>query len=173
MTTLRDFGQTISRFVEGKRKRRQLERELDHLAAMGSLDATLADVGLVRSQVAPLLAGCAGSRDLLDQMLARLGIDPARLPVEAQRDMTWACTTCSDKRRCRRWLSDGGEADYHSFCPNAAELDHALVQQYPAGATPQAGVPNGSSFYPSADDRRRLRAEARNRKVRVWLDAGF
>lgn len=173
MTTLQDFGRTISRFVEGTRKRWQLEREFDHLAAMGSLDAVLADAGLVRSQVEPLIAGCTGSRELLDQMLTRLGIDPARLPVEVLRDMTWACTTCPDKRRCRVWLSDRGDADFHGFCPNASQLDEAVLQQHPAGASTQGGIPNGGTFCPSADERRRMRAEARARKVRVWLDAGF
>jgi len=105
MTTLQDLRQTLSHFADGRRKRRQLRREFAQLAAMGSLDAVLADVGLVRSQIAPLVAGCADSGELLDQMLARVGIDPARLPVEGLRDMTWTCTTCPDKRKCREWLS--------------------------------------------------------------------
>jgi hypothetical protein len=134
MTTLQDLRRTVSRFVEGSRKRRQLQRELEQLEAMGSLDAVLADAGLVRSQIGPLMAGCAGSRELLDQMLARLGIDAARLPVESLRDMTWTCTTCPDKRRCREWLSGGEGTEFHSFCPNADQLDNALLQQRPVHA---------------------------------------
>lgn len=134
MTALQDFGRTISHFVDGIRKRRQLERELDQLAAMGSLDAVLADVGLARSQIEPLIAGCNGSRELLDRMLARLGVDPSQLPVETLRDMTWACTTCPDKHLCRRWLADKDQTDFHAFCPNAAQLDLALSQQHPANA---------------------------------------
>jgi hypothetical protein len=134
MTTLQDLQRTISRFVDGSRKRRQLQRELEQLEAMGSLDAVLADAGLVRSQIGPLMAGCAGSRELLDRMLARLGIDAARLPVESLRDMTWTCTTCPDKRRCREWLSGSEGAGFHSFCPNADQLDDALLEQRPARA---------------------------------------
>lgn len=134
MMTLQDLGQTISHFVAGVRKRRQLQRELEQLAAMGSLDAVLADVGLARSQIEPLVAGCNGSRELLDRMLVRLDIDPARLPVEGLRDMTWTCTTCPDKRLCRQWLADKEQTDFHAFCPNAAQLDDALSKQHPAHA---------------------------------------
>jgi uncharacterized protein YjiS (DUF1127 family) len=162
MTTLQDFRQTISRFVDGRRQRRRLRRELAQLAAMGSLDSVLADVGLNRSQIDPLVAGCAGSRDLLDQMLARLGIDPAELSVEDMRDMTWTCTTCPDKRHCRQWLADIENTDFHGFCPNAARLDRTLWSSHRA-------PPRGGSYYPSADDRNRMNAEARRREVRALL----
>ncbi|HEX9329784.1 MAG TPA: DUF6455 family protein [Reyranella sp.] len=131
MTMLQDLRRTVHRFVEERRKRRQLQCELAQLEAMGSLDAVLADAGLVRSQIAPLIAGCAGSRELLDQMLARRGIDAAQLPVESLRDMTWACTTCPDKRQCREWLSATEDMEFPTFCPNAAQLDYALSKQRP------------------------------------------
>lgn len=134
MTMLQDFQRTIGSFVDGQRKRRQLRRELAQLEAMGSLDAVLADCGLVRSQITPLIEGCNGSRELLDRMLARLGIDAARLPVESLRDMTWACTTCPDKGKCREALSGAEDVNFHSFCPNAEQLDHALSKQRTAPA---------------------------------------
>jgi Family of unknown function (DUF6455) len=133
MTLLQDLQQTIHRFVARRRERRQLQGELAQLQAIGSLDAVLADAGLVRSQIAPLIAGC-GSRELLDQMLARLGIDAARLPVEGLREMTWTCTTCPDKRRCREWLSGTEPTQFHNFCPNAAELEYAWSKQHPVRA---------------------------------------
>jgi uncharacterized protein YjiS (DUF1127 family) len=167
MTTLQDVRQSISRFVDGRRQRRRLRRELAQLAAMGSLDAVLADVGLNRSQIDPLVAGCAGSRDLLDRMLARLGIDAAELTVETLRDMTWTCTTCPDKHHCREWLADMESTDFHGFCPNAAHLDRALSSAH--RAPPTGGNPPGGSFYPSADDMRRMNAEARQREVRALL----
>jgi hypothetical protein len=135
--TLQDFQQTISRFVDGRRQRR-------------------------RSQIEPLVAGCADSRGLLDQMLARLGIDAAELSVEDLRDMTWTCTTCPDKRHCRKWLEDTENTDFHGFCPNAAQLDRALWSSH---RTP----PTGGSFHPSADDLTRMNAEARRREVRALL----
>ena len=134
MTMLQDLRQAVHRFVDGRLKRRQLQCELAQLEAMGSLDAVLADAGLVRSQIAPLIAGGAGSRELLEQMLARLGIDAAQLPVESLRDMTCACTTCPDKRQCREWLAGTEETQFRDFCPNAAELDHALSKKRPVAA---------------------------------------
>ena len=132
MTTLQDLRRTVSHCIDVGRKRRQLKRELAQLAAMGSLDAVLADIGLVRSQIEPLIAGCDGSRELLDQMLTRLDIDAAQLPVESLRDMTWTCTTCPNKRQCREWLFSAEETEGHAFCPNAAQLDDALSKQHPA-----------------------------------------
>jgi len=170
MTTLHDVTQAISRFAEGARKRRQLKRELAQLSAMGSLDSVLADVGLVRSQIEPLMAGCTGSRDQLERMLARLGIDPAQLPVETERDMTWTCTTCPDKRRCRKWLAGAGETDFHSFCPNAAQLDDAFAKQHPGG--PAVAV-SPSDYCPTADEIKRMRADTRQREVRAMIDAAL
>lgn len=168
MTTLQDLRRSISHFVDASRKRRQLRLELAQLAAMGDLDAVLADVGLARSQIEPLIEGCADSRELLDQMLVRLGIDAAQLPVEQVRDMTWACTICPDKRKCRQWLADAGEMDFHSFCPNAAQLDHAVAAAGPAGWRPAA--PTDGAYHPTADDLRRMRTEASQRETRALLD---
>ncbi|MFO1163067.1 MAG: DUF6455 family protein [Reyranellaceae bacterium] len=162
MTTLQDLRQTLSRFVDERRKRRQLRHELAQLGAMGDLDAVLADIGLNRSQIEPLIEGC-GSRELLDRMLARLDIDPARLPVEELRDMTWACTACPDKRKCREALAEADEPDFHSFCPNADHLDHAL------GAAAPARAANDGDYRPTADDFRRLRAETSQRETRAML----
>jgi hypothetical protein len=134
MTMLRTLQQTVSRWFDDQRKRRQLQRELMQLDAVGSLDAVLADAGLARSQIEPLIAGCAGSKELLDHMLIRLGIDPARLPVESMREVTWTCTTCRDKRQCREWLSGTEETEFRAFCPNTAQLDYALLKQHPEPA---------------------------------------
>ncbi|MDP3160058.1 MAG: DUF6455 family protein [Reyranella sp.] len=134
MTTLQDFRRAISHRIDVGRKRRQLKRELAQLAAMGSLDAVLADVGLARSQVESLIAGCDGSGELLDQMLSRLGVDAAQLPLDFLRDMTWTCTTCPNKRQCREWLFSIEETECRAFCPNAAQLDDALSKQLPARA---------------------------------------
>jgi hypothetical protein len=179
MTTFQDLQQTISRFVKGGRKRRQLKRELAQLAAMGQLDGVLADVGLVRSQVQSLIAGSADPNDRLDKMLDRLGIDAARLPIESLRDMAWSCMNCRAKRHCRQWLSDNKGPDFHSFCPNAAELDDGLRKQHPelASSTRQAPPadcgPRDHTFYPRADELRRMQAEARRREVRVLLDSAM
>jgi hypothetical protein len=137
---------------------------------MGSLDAVLTDVGLVRSQIDPLLAGGVGSRRLLDDMLARLGLDADRLPVESLRDMTWTCTTCPDKRRCRRWLSGSEDSDFHTFCPNAEQIDSALAAAKPAGWRPPAPAAADGDYRPTADELRRLHAESNRRETGAWLD---
>jgi hypothetical protein len=168
MTMLQDFRQTVARLVDGSRTRRRLKREIAQLSAMGSLDAVLADAGLARSQIGPLVAGCAGSRALLDQMLERLGIDASRMPTGTMRDMTWTCTTCPHKRQCRRWLAGHEATGFHGFCPNADQLDDALGQPHPVPADPG---PSGDSCYPTADDFRRMRAEATRREVRALLNS--
>ena len=132
MRSLRDFSRTVVDFVEGMQRRRRLRRELAQLAAMGSLDAVLADIGLSRSQIDSLIAGCDGSGEQLEQMLRRLGIDAAQLPVDSLRDMTWTCTQCPDKAKCREWLASAEKPDYRSFCPNAEQLDYVLSKQPPA-----------------------------------------
>jgi len=164
MTTLHDMRQTLSRWIDNGRKRRQLKREVAQLAAMGSLDAVLADVGLARSQVGPMLAHGAQSSDQLDRMLARLGVDGARLEPETRRDMTWTCLNCPDKRECRHWMAGRNAFDFHSFCPNADELDRALSDQ---GVPP----PPAGPYRPTADELRRREAEARQREVRILLDS--
>ena len=163
MTTLQNMRQTLSRWVDNRRQRRQLKRELAQLAAMGSLDAVLADIGLARSQVGPLLAEGPGSSDQLDRMLARLGLDAARLGPESRRDMTWTCVGCPDKRHCRHWMAGREDTDFHSFCPNAAELDRALSDQH-------VRPPEGP-YRPTADELQRREAEARRRETRILLDS--
>ncbi len=170
MTMLQDFRQTVSHFVDRQRKRWRLERELAQLEAMGSLDAVLADAGLVRSQIDPLIAGCADSGELLDKMLARLGLDAAQLPVESLRDMTWTCTTCPHRRQCRAWLSQIGEAEFRTFCPNAEQLDDALAKQRPGVAPPVAGDLNDGGPHPNSDELRQMRADAYRREARLLLD---
>lgn len=178
--TLQEFQRTISHLVNGRRKRRQLQRELAQLAAMGSLDGALADLGLARSQIGLLMAGCGGSSEPLDQIFARLGIDAAKLPVESLREMTLICTACPDTRRCRKWLSASEEMEFPAFCPNATQLDDALLEQRPDRATALAErrrdcppVAEGSidgDYCPHADDLARMRGEARRREVRALLD---
>lgn len=132
MSVFGNLGRAISRFAGEWRKRRQLERELETLGAMGSLDSALADAGLVRSQIGPLIADSGRSRALLDRMLARLGLDASRFGTGTLRDMTWKCTTCADKPLCRGWLNSGATLAFDVFCPNSAELDRALRAKVPA-----------------------------------------
>lgn len=164
MTTFHTLRQTLSRWIDNARKTRQLKREVAQLAAMGSLDAVLGDVGLSRSQLGPVIAHGVQSGNQLDRMLARLGLDAAQLAPETRRDMTWTCLNCPDKRACRRWLAGRDTYDFHSFCPNADELDHALADQ---GVRPPLDGP----WRPTADELRRQESEARQRETRILLDS--
>ena len=173
MAALKDLGRTISRFVGERRKRRQLELELEQLRAMGSLDAALADAGLVRSQIGPVIAQSGRSRELLDRMLARLGLDADRFDTGNLRDMTWKCMTCQDKPQCRDWLAGTERTGFQDFCPNSAEFDRvvgaATPSVGPVGA-PAAGAWSEGAYCPTADERRRMRADALRRETRALLD---
>lgn len=66
-------------------------------------------------------------------------------------------------------LADIEATDFRSFCPSATQLDHALLS---CRHTPPAdGNLNGGTYYPSADDLRRMRTEAHQREVRALLNA--
>jgi uncharacterized protein YjiS (DUF1127 family) len=183
MAALKDLGQTLSRFVGERRKRRQLELELEQLNAMGSLDTALSDVGLTRSQIGPLVDRSGRSREQLDRMLVRLGFDADRFDSGNLRDMTWTCTTCADKPQCRDWLAGSETTGFHAFCPNSAELDRAMLDAahsrpvgapgFAATATMAAAPPNAGTYRPTADERRRMRAERRRRETRALLDGPF
>lgn len=183
MAALRDLGRTISRFVGEKRKRRQLEREFEQLNAMGSLDAALSDVGLTRSQIGPLVAQSGRSREQLDRMLARLGLDADRFDAGNLRDMTWTCTTCADKPQCRDWLAGSETTGFHTFCPNSAELDRAILDAPPrrsvgasavvATAAAPAVPSNAGTYRLTADERKRLRADRWRRETRAMLNGPF
>ena len=184
MTTLKDLGRSISRFVDERRKRRQLEFELDTLGAMGCLDGALADAGLVRSQIGPLIADSGRSRATLDRMLDRLGLDADRFDTGNLRDMTWKCTTCADKPQCRTWLDSGATLGFEMFCPNSAELGRAQRATAATGKAADAaagtdvdwaaaGGSSDGAYWPTADERKQMRAARHRRQVRALLDGPF
>ncbi|HTR88457.1 MAG TPA: DUF6455 family protein [Reyranella sp.] len=171
MTTTQSLRHTVSRYVDRQRTRRRLRRELALLAELGCLDEALADAGLLRSQVEPLLAGCGDNDELLERMLARRGIEAARLPVEERRDLTWACTTCTEKRRCRDWLAGPDETGFEEFCPNAPRLEAAGANPPPAHAAPEITAPAHGDYQPTTDELRQMREEAHRRwEAKLMLD---
>jgi hypothetical protein len=129
MTTLQRIGAAIGRWAEGVNARRQLRREFAVIDSNGELDAILADAGLTRAQIDVLVAGSPDARRQLMAMLDRLGIVTKAVPAATMREMGWTCTTCTDKKRCRKWLADGEEGEFRVFCPNAAVLDYQLLRQ--------------------------------------------
>jgi hypothetical protein len=124
------LGYWLSGIVEGWRARARLGREFAHLEQQGELERTLADSGIAPSDVPRLMRAHPGTPEQLRRMMARLGIDRARLPhsktfADALREMEWRCGECADWRHCRAWLdADAPHDSYRAFCPNAAALDH-------------------------------------------------
>lgn len=117
------FG--CARTVVGNvRKRRAMRQAFDECGRAGVLDATLADLGVTKGDIGPLIKGYPGSEDLLAAMCRRMGIDAMRLqdPTTA-RVMQRSCALCANHGRCARWLKVDPFDDYHDFCPNAELID--------------------------------------------------
>jgi len=112
------------RAMGNARKRRAMRRAFDECGRAGVLDATLADLGLDKGDIGPLIKGFPGSEDLLAAMCRRMGIDamPLQDPAIA-RVMQRSCALCTDHGRCARWLKADPFDDYHDFCPNAELVD--------------------------------------------------
>ena len=97
--------------------RRMLEEELGGLD-----DRTLAEIGLIRSQIPLLAKAYPASVQQLTQVLIRLGLDTKEVPLDpaTRGDLYRNCTMCAKRRRCRRWLGSAkGSEGYPAFCPNA------------------------------------------------------
>jgi hypothetical protein len=117
--------------IEDWRERSSLMHELDALAAHGELGRTLLEAGLSPNDVPRLLKGNPGAGRQLPEMMRRVGIDPALLPITSEtREIEWRCTDCRSWRRCRDWLaSSDDEHGYRAFCPNGAALEEIRDRQ--------------------------------------------
>ncbi|MGD9882834.1 DUF6455 family protein [Reyranella sp.] len=118
------------------------------------------------------------------------------------REAEETCLACTHVPECRRWLNGASPPDaYRAFCPNEALFalmaqPAAVALRAPSDGTglrkdrltrraaaalsslchrtaPQGRHPNGDTFYPSADDLKRLRAENLRREVRALIDGAF
>jgi hypothetical protein len=118
------------------------------------------------------------------------------------REAEATCMTCARALDCRRWLDGAAGRDaYRRFCPNVALFDllvHPALLSSPflpdgAGSwmarltrraaavltawrhrtLPTAGGRSDSTYYPSADDLRRMHVEASRREARALLGVGI
>ncbi|TXL74168.1 hypothetical protein FHP25_18390 [Vineibacter terrae] len=118
------------------------------------------------------------------------------------REAEATCMACAHALECRCWLDGAVRPDvWRSFCPNIALfelLSHpapgspmsasagvgsriarltrrtaAAVAARRHGPSPPVGGPNDGGFHHSADELRKMRAEASRREARAWLDAGL
>lgn len=113
--------------LEGERRRRALETQLEVLDDRG-----MADIGIVRGQIPAIASAGPDAPQLLRRMIACIGAAPEVLSRDAglRREMEWNCVACANRSYCRRWLKSPRPADaYRSFCPNAEGLDRILAAQ--------------------------------------------
>jgi len=111
----------IGQAVNDARERYAFRQEL---ANCEELDVILADLGLTRGELEPLLKCHPESGKLLRKMLARVGLDEvSRGDLRTRRELERVCTFCKSRGRCRTWLRSGGSEGYAEFCPNAELLD--------------------------------------------------
>ena len=129
MAMIQGIGAAIGRWTRGMWARAQLRQELGQLELHGDLDRVLTDAGLTHAQLRHLVAAHPDSSELLKRTLTRLGLERDDIPSYTLRDLGWTCVGCTDKRRCREWLSSGDDTEYRAFCPNAALLDYELLKQ--------------------------------------------
>jgi hypothetical protein len=110
--------------IADARQRRALRRELADCAMNGELDTILADVGLTRGDIEPLIKGHPEAARLFRAMLGRLGLEKEySRDSNIHREMERTCSLCDEHGRCRGWLHTGRKDGYHDFCPNADLLD--------------------------------------------------
>ncbi len=141
----------ISLGLAGWRERHALACELAYLRMQGELERTLADSGVSPSEVPRLFRQHPGAARQFRDMIDRVGIDRARLPLTPAtgaelRDMEWRCGECRAWRECRAWLASGLWSDgYSRFCPNADALERMRDEQRGQSreTTPERYAPPG------------------------------
>jgi len=88
------------------------------------------DLNLQPEELAMIAKKDPHSADLLQKLLAALGVDPNDLSQEdpvTMNDLRRLCTMCTEKRQCKYDLANGVlAANFRDYCPNAYTLD-ALV----------------------------------------------
>ena len=119
--TIRKFGNWLKAYRRARASRYELSTfSPDEVATVAR------DSGVEPSQLRALSKAGADAAELLNRMLAALGIDPNNLKtmdIRVARDLQATCSLCASKSRCRRSLSAGKAAtEYREFCPNAATL---------------------------------------------------
>ncbi|MGE0258950.1 MAG: DUF6455 family protein [Alphaproteobacteria bacterium] len=104
----------------GWRRKRRFIGEMRKAAALGRLDAVLADLGLSRAELDELITAPADAGREFEIMARMEGLDPDRLRPEVLRDAMRKCTRCEGRDACKHWLRTGvWRHDGDPRCPNA------------------------------------------------------
>ena len=126
----RMFGWSALRYViawiDDRRYMARHRRYLDELDSSGELDGLLEALALTREQLAALAISPLASAELLDAVLARVGLADIDVSCTepSSKTLEMMCRGCGSWRRCRHWVqSVADENAYREFCPNAKLLD--------------------------------------------------
>jgi hypothetical protein len=98
---------------------RQEQAALDELACCGrsEIERIAADLNLTSDELKNLASRGLESAGLLDQRLAALGIDPAKIDKTIMCDLQRTCSCCDKKVECSNDLPSRA-AKWPSYCPN-------------------------------------------------------
>ncbi len=117
-----------ARLAERLRLWRQHRRwigDMANVAALGSLDDTLNDVGMTRAELDALIEASADAGTQFEALAGMARVDLHKLDPAVLREATWVCRRCETRTACKRWLRTGvwrSGADMR--CPNAAIFHH-------------------------------------------------
>ncbi|MFZ1814005.1 MAG: DUF6455 family protein [Rhizobiaceae bacterium] len=84
--------------------------------------AGLSDIGMTRDEGLRLVRGHEGSRERLEAMAARYGLEADEIGQNRQDaiDIAINCGECVNDKLCERYLAGNEAADPDAFCPNAS-----------------------------------------------------
>jgi uncharacterized protein DUF6455 len=90
------------------------------------------DLGISVGELRDVVSKGPRAADLMQKMLAALGLDAATIAKSdpaTMRDLQRLCSACRSKGRCEHELAKGSAAaQFRKYCPNSFTLD-ALVEQ--------------------------------------------
>lgn len=127
-----DVSEALRRWlIERLRRWREAGEPLDPEA----FGACLRELGVPEDEI---LTARRGSEADIRRMMARFGLDPARIPLAflgALRDAERVCGHCLAVRRCHRFLAAEEPRDAaRLFCPNAELFDRLAAELRPPQA---------------------------------------
>ena len=119
----------IAQWVEKYRYASGMRKEMASYTAEQVADIAH-ELGVRPSELAALARKGPHAADLLNKLLAALGVDADKLSHSdpaVMRDLQRLCISCGHKRQCEHDLARGEAAGlFHDYCPNAFTIDALL-----------------------------------------------
>ncbi|HEV2335293.1 MAG TPA: hypothetical protein VGS13_07340 [Stellaceae bacterium] len=117
-----------ARLAERLRRWRQHRRwigDMANAAALGSLDDTLNDVGLTRTELDTLIEAPEDAGTQFETLAEMARVDLHKLDPAVLREASWVCRRCEARAPCTGWLRTGvWRSGVDMRCPNAAIFHH-------------------------------------------------